>query len=809
MNSNDLVTYSTGDSRLSKHWTTVSRPWAALIERLKTPHISDETLEEYYSMSKAKQDQLKDIGGFVGGVLKDGRRRAGHVTSRSLGCLDLDDCPAESANAIIGAIQEQGHAFAVYSTRKHSPGAPRLRVVIPFSRPVSAAEYQAVMRKYAASADVLKYCDPTTFEAQRLMYWPSRCSDGEFIFRQSADDAKWLNVDGILSHYVSKGEDIAEWPRAPKETKAITRDIKSQTDPETKAGIVGAFCRVYNVPAAIDTFLSDVYEPTGFADRYTYTIESTTFGGAVVYENGKFLKSWHAHDPCNGPHVYNAFDLVRVHKFGHLDEDSDELSGNRGNNLPSYQAMRKFAVSDEMPDDRVSNLHLKEMFGGVDTDESDSSEGKLLADVNDWVGMLERNENGRAKPTAANVLIILDNAPEFVGKLAYNEFTGKREVLGCLPWVKAGTEDEKVPREWGDTDLDGAYIHMEKKYKIDRRPAIVSAVAVHFRQHGYNPITEYLNGLTWDGIGRLDTLWIDYMGAADTPLVRAMARKALCAAVARAFDPGVKFDYMTILSGPQGCGKSTMLIKLGGDGKWHTDSFLSFDGKDAYEMVRNKWIIEIGELTAYSRADAAKVKQFLSTQSDTYRASYGRYTNDIPRRCVFFGTTNDDEYLRDETGNRRFWPVECLVQSRWKSPWSDLPAEVDQIWAEAVTRWRDGEPLILPPELDSAVVAVQAEHAESDVTAGLVLEYLSQPIPEDWYEKDYSEYENFDTRKTVQRDRVTALEVWRYGLKMGGRPPKYESTHINRIIKSTGEWEKRTGRFGRFGLQKGFTKPGV
>ena len=183
-----------------------------------------------------------------------------------------------------------------------------------------------------------------------------------------------------------------------------------------------------------------------------------------------------------------------------------------------------------------------------------------------------------------------------------------------------------------------------------------SALLIISAQNKINDVKRYLERLVWDGVPRVETLLPDYLGAVDNAYTRAVMKKFLCAAVARAIEGGVKFDYMPIATGPQGIGKSTFLAILGGE--WFSDSLTTFSGKEAAELIQGTWINEIGELSAFSKQETQVIKQFLSKTHDIYRAAYGRRTEKYPRRCVFFGTSNDHEFLKDATGNRRFWPVE-------------------------------------------------------------------------------------------------------------------------------------------------------
>ena len=273
--------------------------------------------------------------------------------------LDLDSIPAGGADEVVRRVEALGCGYCIYSTRKHRPDAPRLRVLLPLDRTCTADEYEPCARRMAAMIG-MELADPSTFEASRLMYWPSVCADVQYVYYPA--DKPMLSVDGLLATYVD-WRDVASWPACPG-AAAPARLAAKQGDPEAKHGVVGAFCRVYDVPAAMDKFLPGVYEETDTPGRYTFTGGSTT-GGAVLYDGGKFLYSHHATDPCGGKLV-NAFDLVRLHCFG--DKDDEAQPGTPINRLPSYAAMCELAAGDS----EVSGLLLRERW-------AESTEGFSVA----------------------------------------------------------------------------------------------------------------------------------------------------------------------------------------------------------------------------------------------------------------------------------------------------------------------------------------------------------------------------------------------------------------------------------------------
>ena len=790
------ITISAASSRYATRWPAQELAWEELLARLQTPVQGVEDMTAYLALSKRQQDELKDVGGFVGGRLKDDRRKAGNVLSRDLLTLDLDAIPANGTQRVLVMLDTIGAAYAVYSTRKHRPEAPRLRVLLPCSRPLTAEEYEPVARRVASWIG-MDMADRTTFEASRLMYWPSCCRDAEYICK--AGDGPWLDVDRVLATY-GDWHDCAGWPTHPDEAgQALVRGTRQQ-DPLTKTGLIGAFCRTYDVEAAIAAYLPEVYTPCDMLPgRYTYTAGSTT-GGAVIYDEGRFLYSHHATDPAGGQ-LLNAWDLVRVHRYGDLDDDvRPDVPVNK---RPSYAAMAELAAADHQVAVKLNRERLEAA--------SEAFAEPLADNEGDWLGLLRTTSKGNPAKTINNLIVILEHDPALKGKLGVDEFASRGMALGPLPW-----DDTEAPRTWTDTDDAGLQWYMEDRYGISGKDRVYNATALVGARHRFNRLREYLEGVTWDGTPRLDTLLIDYLGAEDNVYTRAVTRKSLCAAVARALSPGVKYDYMPIISGPQGIGKSTLLKTLGG--QWFSDSLQVFSGKDAAEMLQGVWINEIGELSGMSRADVTDIKGFLSRSEDIYRVPYGRRTQSFPRRCVFFGTTNDMEYLRDATGNRRFWPVDVSQQPPTKSVFADLPGEVDQVWAEAVVRWREGEPLYLTGAAAAAALRQQEDHTETDGRIAMIAEWLEQPVPLDWYQRSLDQrrmwtggsMEMDASLDLMQRDRVCAMEVWCefYG-SQPGRMRKADAIEINRLLRQLPGWDPRaqTIRFGaEYGRQRGLMR---
>ena len=556
----------------------------------------------------------------------------------------------------------------------------------------------------------------------------------------------------------------------------------------------------------MEELIPGIYEAVDtMPERYTY-IEGSTTGGAVVYDNGKFLYSHHATDPCSG-RLVNAFDLVRLHKFS--DKDDTATAGAPTNRLPSFLAMCEYACG--LPE--VGALISKERyesavkdFEGITADENEEPEN--------WMVLLEKNaQTGAVKATIDNVRIILEHDPLLKGKFALNEFAGRGEVLGALPW-----DNREKRRLWDDNDNQGLYWYLERVYKISGNGKVDGALSLHSNAHAFNDVKDYLKGLKgkWDGIPRLDTLFIEYLGAKDTAYNRAVTRKAFTAAVARAMTPGCKYDNMVILAGPQGIGKSTLLDKMSHG--WFNDSIRTFEGKEASELLQGVWLVEVSELDAFRRTDVSRIKQFLSLRADRFRAAYGRNVKELPRTCIFFGTTNTTEYLQDTTGNRRFWPIDTGEQRHTKNVWRDLTEEeIDQVWAEAYARWQAGEPLYLSGALEDAAKEKQEEHREVSSREGIVREFMERPVPDDWSKWSLDKRRMFwggvtmgsDSLHLVPRESICALEVWCEAFGGNIKEMKNADTReLNAIMAATPGWRKADNAkyMGPYGTQRGFIR---
>lgn len=797
-NSSLTLDLTTANNRFSKAWITKPIAWGKLVNRLSKPTITQETQDEYRRMAKSQKAKIKDVGGFVGGAIRGKKRLNTTVKSRQLITLDIDTVDNGYTADDIWRLYNMylGYEAVIYSTHAHTEKKPRLRLIIPTDREMLPDEYEPVARKVAELSGIdMDFFDDTTYEVARLMYWPSCSRDAKFFFKHKTGNL--ISVDEILDSY-DEWQDTEEWPTSSRQDDIIKREKDKQEDPLEKKGLVGAFCRTYTISAAIDTFLSDVYEESRNG-RYTYT-KGSTFGGLVVYDD-KFAFSHHSTDPISG-HLCNAFDLVRLHKYGSLDTDAKKDTPI--NRMPSYLKM----LDDITKDEKVSAQIVKEQQQTV-SDDFDFTE-----DPKEWTKKVKFNKKGEIQNTISNIVLVLDNDPNLKGKLIYDEFSNRAIVESGVPWGK-----KQRQHDWQDIDDSGLYDYLEKVYKLSSMQKVEDAKNLVFDKNKTHPVKEYLEALPeWDGQKRIETIFNDYLGAEDNVYTREAAKVHFTAAIKRIYEPGCKYDPMVILAGKQGIGKSTFIMKIAGD--WFSDSVYTIKGKEAAELIQGVWHIELGEMSAMRKSDRDAVKAFLSKQDDIYRVAYAKNTTRFPRQCVFWGTSNEYNFLRDPTGDRRSFPIDCGVIKPTLDIFSDLDDERDQIWAEAKELYKNGQQTYLTGEALALSIKAQEEHKEDVPWRGVIEAYLEKKYPSNWDEMPLHERRNYikgetsgfdsaDLSEKVKLKKVCALQIW-CELFDGKKQnlSTVDTMKINDILTSLPNWERTTtARFGDlYGTQRGFKR---
>lgn len=845
---------STQGSRKDRYCKAVTITLQDFADDLAKPRVKPETHAQYLAMNREDQTNSKDVGGFVLGTLRKGLRNKNTVENLCGVALDADFAQPGMIDTIRYTMP---YVTIVYSTRKHTPEKPRYRIIFMLKHPVSPEQHAAIARKLAEHIGMEMF-DKTTFEPNRMMFFPSISSDSKFEFEVFGREL--CDPDAVLAEY-DDWRDSSKWPICPEEKRMVSGVVPSkQKDPLGKDGVIGAYNKTHTITRVLEEYGGELYEPAGVPNRWSYKQADST-AGVVVYED-KFFYSFHASDP-NSCQLMNAFDLTRVLKFSDQDENSRDTTATT--KLPSYKAMVAFARDDEEvkmmlaeqkaekvrmtfaaveddqgdsgdgenhsadTDDTAANVSTAEGSpsaesgsaeagkGGKDgkdsnatsTDGKDASTGKKKASNNAWKRKLEYDNMGNLKGSMYNAMLIFHNDENLAG-IVFNELTESLEIQGQVPW-------DHPSEMWRDQDDSQLIAYLELNYGSFSERIYKNALAKIADDRRYHPIRDYLNALpAWDGVPRVDRLLVSCLGAADTPYVHAVTRKTLVAAVARVMNPGTKFDTILVMIGPQGCGKSTLVARLAQ--KWFNDSLMLTDTKDrtAPEKLQGYWILELGELAGLRKSDLETLKSFISRQNDIFRAAYGRRSTPHMRQCIFVGTTNAEHgFLRDTTGNRRFWPVTVpgynpdYVPAEMKdgavddtaitadaaesvtsaesalsaesAPSADVPtffhkrsweltqADVDQIWAEVLTYYNNKESLILPADLNEEAVKTQRESMETDDREPLVREYLERLLPENWYNLETTvrinylnggEFAGAKMVGTMKRKRVCNMEIW-------------------------------------------------
>ena len=821
---------STQSSRKDRYCKAVTMTLQDLADELSKPRVKPETHAEYLAMNREDQTNSKDVGGFVLGTLRKGLRNKNTVENLCGVALDADFAQPGLIDTIRYTMP---YVTIIYSTRKYTPEKPRFRIIFMLKHPVSPEQHSAVARKLAEHIGMEQF-DKTTFEPNRMMFFPSISSDSQFVF--DVFGRELCDPDKVLAEY-DDWRDSSQWPICPEEKRLISGVVPSkQKDPMSKDGVIGAFVKAHSITNILEQYGSELYEPAAVPGRWTYKKADST-AGVVVYED-KFFYSFHASDP-NSYQLMNAFDLARTLKF--LDQDENCRSDTPTTKRPSYKAMLAFAREDEdvkmmLAEQKAEKA--RQSFAVVEEDEtadqtdpgtghgtghgtdpgtdpgtepSDSGTegagpaeagntgkaGKDGADntgkdgtgkaskkakaANAWKRRLEYDNLGNLKNSMLNAMLIFHN-DENLRCIVFNELSESIEI-------KKGEDGSDVPWShpneiWRDQDDAQLIAYLDLNYGSFSERIYTNALKKITDDRRYHPIRDYLNSLpTWDGIPRVDRLLVTTLGAADTEYVHAITRKTLCAAIARAMVPGTKFDTVLVMIGPQGCGKSTICSKLAGP--WFNDSLMLTDTKDktAPEKLQGYWLQEISELAGLRKSDLETLKGFLSRQNDIFRPAYGRHSTPHKRQCIFIGTTNAEQgFLRDTTGNRRFWPVTVPGYSATlpdtvppeaaafhKHSWELKQDDIDQIWAEALTYYNAHESLVLPAELKEEAAKSQRESMETDDREPLVREYLEKLLPANWYNLEIpvrinylngGEFAGAKLTGTMKRKRVCNMEIW-------------------------------------------------
>ena len=731
---------ATAPNRDSKHWKQSTITWGEII--------------------RWKPASKKECGNYVLGKLTGPVRRKTTIQSRCAITIDIDSPDKDFLSRV--RVVLMGTVAFIHTTFSSAPDDKRYRILVPLPRPVTPDEY---VRATEVLVDRLgkEYCDPGSSEPERYMFKPST-QHPDWYYAETLD-GDLIDVEELLADFT---DDLSDSPIG----KTLARHKR---DPYGIDGAVGAFNRVYRELEDLIEAYDLPYEASGENRWHLVGARSVAGMGEVRGVPGVYY-SHHVHDPAFGK-ACSAFDLVRLHRFGELDEGLSEQTPI--NKLPSFTAMLELAAEDEKV--------MLEMIG-KDFSVSDAEE----IDAFTWRTSLRyRPRSGALVDDIANWDIITEKEPIFKS-LFFNAMTMSVEVDGELPWRDVSHSGATFLT----TDRSALCLYLERAYKV--RPArtyIDELITTTAMKRYRNPLKEYLEALTWDNTPRLETC---LPGVTPTRYTRMVARKSLVAAVARILDPGCKWDHSLVLFGPEGLGKSYWIDRMS---LGYSATLGRIDNKDTLLTMHRSWIMIADEGYSLRKADSDALKEFLTRTADIFRMPYDREALLYKRHCVIWSTTNDEIFLRRQEGNRRFLIVRCEEKVDFEKYTQHY---IDQVWAEAVHLYKNGELLFLE-EADAEVAKIEREQfIEEDAMRGVIEEFLDTFVPPD-YEKWSPDrrqmwYKNrgddeFEEPGSVQHERVCSTQIWVEAL--GGRigdHKRQDLLQINTAMKQIPGWRALPSR---------------
>lgn len=793
-----------------------------------------ETYNEYISADKATQLTIKDIGGFIGGETEGNRRVNGIKIKRKLLTLDIDT----KRSGVFEYIERNVYfACIVHSTHRHSPEENRFRIIAPLSREINEDEYEALGRRVAYHIENAEHetfeglFDETTFQANRLMFFPSVSADGEYIcellnYNIFGEDQKIIDVDKVLDEYLDS-KDIYEWFKPDKvDAERIGHNVSTKRPLKAK-GLVGAFNRTYTISQAIEKFLPDVYQKERNG-RYTY-LAGDSHGGGIVLNDDTIFYSHHGTDPAN-TYYRSAFDLVRIHKFGHMDKSFTPeklIENDILEKTESFMKMIEFCRTlPDVLEHSESNIslvqkiekqeeHIAEVYENADDTKKKKTDKS-------WVVQLDG-----VKSNLAKLEIIFLNDPE-IGNLFYYDTFRDNICFRRKPyWHTEFIEGAALT----DKDMAHIRVYLDKVYNIKGEKNIDDAVIVDADRIQKNKVLDFFDSLKWDGRERLSTFFNEFFKVPINPFTKSAFKHWLVGAVSRIYKAGSPMDMLLVIKGKQGIGKSLFFKRLATldfnkpADHLYSDTKIDFDrSKDSYEQLEGIWIYEWKELAGMNMSEQESIKAFVDKTEDKFRRSYGRRNVEIKRRVAFGGTTNEKTPLRDRTGNRRFLVLEsplklheCYIKDKTKFS----QAYRDQLLAEAIHLYKNGFEWLewSDEELQWWERSNEDNLAENDLI-GTIGSYLTMKRPASWYSMSMSEmmdymdtydFERGKSEHNIYRDlfieepkKVCIQEIWKIALRQ--RDITINRYHRELILQAVEKlkWkiEKRQQRFGVFGHQQ-------
>lgn len=749
-----------GQGKNTAHWRPDTVTWSDILGWMQAPKSSKDT-GGYVFAKLAKRPKIHASTGeeCKGGYHRDNKSLE---LRAALIVLDIDAAPDDYDAAVELALL--GHSYVLHTTFSSTPDAPRYRLIVQADRAMEIAEYgQAAESLAQRVTEPGVVIDRRSFAAAQFMYFPA--AKQPELFQYWVGQGKPISVDELLDSL------------ALVDMEDVPKPGRNKRDPFKIEGPVGVFNRTYQDWDELIEVFDLPYEAV--AEGRWRLKGSKHDGGLTLFSDG-LVQSFHANDPAFG--TQNAFDLVRLHEFGELDQWVKP--GTPVTNLPSTKAMSDMILRDP----RV----MKELFDDAaqafaDSPDADDVDDDDDAHGNDWKTQLNWTSRMKLSGNDLHNWDVLRKYDPLFRMLRYNDMTETVEWLPeRLPWRDAGLDPQVT-----DEDRTEFHDYLIRTYKFDQIPRelLAARTDAKAKSRNYYPVRDYLDALRWDGVPRLEEC---LPGVTPTDYTRWVARKCLVAAVARVYEPGCFWDHTLVLYGDEGVGKSKWISRMSKG--WTASLPSKIDGADAMMVMQRSWIVVSDEGHAMKRADFEALKDFLTRTEDTYRKPYARQPLSSKRRAVVWSTTNDETFLRNEIGNRRFLVVRCEGAVDFDALTDDY---VDQVWAEAVDLYRSGaEDLFVTGDQSDQATHERTHFTEEDVIRGIVVEYLNQLVPADWEFMDrtarirWYQDKEFGEAGSVPIDRICSAEVLEIAIgRRLGDERVGEIPRITNILKRLPDWE--------------------
>lgn len=677
----DLSWAPTADSN---HWKAIQVSWDELRDWARKPA------------------SRKDCGGVVFGKLRGTVRRNAEVLYRVAIALDAD----KAYPTLPQRAEELRIMGLLHTTWSHAPDQHRWRLIFPTDRQMTPGEYEIAAESLAQLLGSEQF-DRASFRPAQFMWKPSDPGKGWYQWKELKGEP--VSVDWLIGQY---DVDAAE----QRFTGPDMRQRAKKRDPFSLPGVVGLFNRVYqDLDELIEAYsLPYVKEAEG---RYRYEGASHVAGMGPVRDLPGVWYSHHASDEAFGQ-ACTAFDLVRIHCFG--DWDNAAKPNTPVNRRPSYhRAMEAVANDPRVKEEQFSEAQT--VF--TKANDLDPALDEVANNSDDWRLGLQISKSGMVLPTVDNWDLVRANDPVFKS-LAWNEMLNAPVVLERPPWATAdnfGPEHRLL-----DAYLIEIRLHLERAYKMRASTnEIADMVAASAWRNVINPLRSRLESLVWDGKPRLEECW---PGVNHTEYTRKAARVCLVGAVARVFEPGCKVDNVPILAGKEGLGKTRFTYAMALEDRYCV-AMGPINARDSLLSMHSGWIVVSDEVAVMRRTEMESLKAFITKTSDNFRLPYGRGDQSYERKFVIWGTTNDMHFLRRQDGNRRFVMIEVV---RPAEEYKLEQAYVEQVWAEAIYLYHQGEPTYFTPEEEELAAKERERFTQEDHLIGEVQEYLEMDIPLSW-----------------------------------------------------------------------------